>query len=72
MQRLILAIAVLLVSLSVSAQDSYTYEKGEFISQTIGDTLLYRYLTPENSKKGKKYPAFNRPDFMQWMFKQKR
>ena len=56
MKRFLLAVAVLFISLSASAQDSYTYEKGEFISKTTGDTLLYRYLTPENPKKGKKYP----------------
>ena len=31
--------------------------KGEFISKATGDTLLYRYLTPQNPQKGKKYPV---------------
>lgn len=33
-----------------------TYQKGEFVAKATGDTLLYRYLTPENPKQGKKYP----------------
>lgn len=37
-------------------ENPYTYEKGEFISKVSGDTLLYRYLVPENMKANKKYP----------------
>ena len=33
-----------------------TYQKGEFVAKATGDTLLYRYLAPENPKQGKKYP----------------
>ena len=46
---------VLLIASMAFAQ-SYEYEKGEFVSKATGDTLLYRYLTPEDAKPGKKYP----------------
>lgn len=32
------------------------FKKGSFVSQSTGDTLLYRYLEPQDMQKGKKYP----------------
>lgn len=32
------------------------FKRGAFVSRTTGDTLLYRYLEPQELKKGKKYP----------------
>ena len=32
------------------------FKKGSFVSQATGDTLLYRYLEPQDMQKGKKYP----------------
>ena len=39
------------------SQGGEDFLKGEFISKATGDTLLYRYLTPQNPQKGKKYPV---------------
>ncbi|MBO7268447.1 MAG: phospholipase, partial [Bacteroidales bacterium] len=46
----------LLVMFVASVMFGQTYQKGEFVAKATGDTLLYRYLTPENPKQGKKYP----------------
>ncbi len=54
MKKLVLIIAAFITLSSLSAQESY--ERGAFVSQNTGDTLLYRYLTPENLKSNKKYP----------------
>ena len=54
MKRLFLAVAIICLSLSAMAQESY--ERGLFVSPISGDSLLYRYLTPENLKAGEKYP----------------
>lgn len=53
-QFIILLLAILTSSPSALARERY--EKGIFVSKTTGDTLLYRYLTPDNPQKGKKYP----------------
>ena len=55
MKKGLFTLVVLLIASMAFAQ-SYEYEKGEFVSKATGDTLLYRYLTPENAKPGKKYP----------------
>lgn len=54
MKRLFSIVAILSFSISLFAQE--VYEKGLFVSSATGDSLQYRYLTPENSKAGKKYP----------------
>ncbi len=54
MKKAVLLIAFVLASCALKGQESY--QKGKFISQNTSDTLLYRYLTPENQKSGKKYP----------------
>lgn len=54
MKRITLLIAIFFSISALWGQGSY--ERGKFISPTTSDTLLYRYLTPENMKKGKKYP----------------
>ncbi|MBO7268519.1 MAG: prolyl oligopeptidase family serine peptidase, partial [Bacteroidales bacterium] len=46
----------LLVMFVASVMFGQTYQKGEFVAKATGDTLLYRYLAPENPKQGKKYP----------------
>lgn len=59
MKKIILTILTLLLLQVITYNRVFaqpTYQKGEFISKTTGDTLLYRYLTPESIKKGKKYP----------------
>ena len=55
MKKGLFTLVVLLIA-SVAFAQSYEYEKGEFVSKATGDTLLYRYLTPEDAKPGKKYP----------------
>lgn len=52
---IILPLLTAIASGAAYAQENF--EKGEFISKTTGDTLLYRYLTPQNPQKGKKYPV---------------
>lgn len=54
MKKIVLLIAFALISSALIGQESY--QKGKFISPNTSDTLLYRYLTPENQKSGKKYP----------------
>ncbi|MBR5856444.1 MAG: prolyl oligopeptidase family serine peptidase [Bacteroidales bacterium] len=66
MKKILFTVAILLGAIVLNAQqtsykkEQVTYEKGNFISQTTGDTLLYRYLIPEevakSSTSGKKYP----------------
>lgn len=57
MKKILLVLAIMVVAGAVQVQaQPLTYEKGEFVSKTTGDTLLYRFLTPENPQKGKKYP----------------
>mgnify|MGYP003292324806 CR=1 FL=1 len=60
MRKTILPFIAAFSMLSIFATALYAqteeYEKGKFISKVTGDTLLYRYLTPENPAKGKKYP----------------
>ena len=57
MKRILLVLAIMFVAGAVSVQaQPLNYEKGEFVSKNTGDTLLYRYLVPENVQKGKKYP----------------
>lgn len=53
MKRGILNLGLLLVVLSVAAQDTYLAEK--FVSSK-GDTLNYRYIVPENMQKDQQYP----------------
>lgn len=55
MKKISLTLAILFAAIAVFAQPT-TFQKGEFISKATGDTLLYRYLVPENIQKGKKYP----------------
>ncbi|MBQ1929448.1 MAG: phospholipase, partial [Bacteroidales bacterium] len=55
MKKISLTLAILFAAIAVFAQPT-TFQKGEFISKSTGDTLLYRYLVPENIQKGKKYP----------------
>ena len=45
MKRGLFTLVVMLVASFVFGQ---AYEKGKFVSKVSGDTLLYRYLTPEN------------------------
>ena len=54
--RTFFIISFLLCSILGFSQQSGEYSKGEYISKATGDTLLYRYLTPQNPQKGKKYP----------------
>ena len=54
MKRITLLIAILLSASTLWGEESY--QRGKFTSPATSDTLLYRYLTPENIKKGKKYP----------------
>jgi len=57
MRRILLVLAIMVVAGAVRVQaQPLRYEKGEVVSKTTGDTLLYRFLTPENPQKGKKYP----------------
>ena len=57
MKKILLVLAIMFVAGAVQVQaQPLTYEKGEFVSKNTGDTLLYRYLVPENVQKGKKYP----------------
>lgn len=54
MKRITLLIAILFSASTLWGEESY--QRGKFTSPATSDTLLYRYLTPENIKKGKKYP----------------
>ena len=57
MKKILLVLAIMFVAGAVRVQaQPLSYEKGEFVSKNTGDTLLYRYLVPENVQKGKKYP----------------
>jgi predicted peptidase len=55
--RTFFIISFLLCSILGFSQQGEEYSKGEYISKATGDTLLYRYLTPKNPQKGKKYPV---------------
>ena len=55
MKRILLVMAVMFAAVAAQAQKA-TYEKGEFVSRNTGDTLLYRYLVPQEMQKGEKYP----------------
>ena len=52
-KKIISLLALLLVWCTAGAQE--VFEKRVYVS-SAGDSLLYRVLTPENLKKGKKYP----------------
>ena len=54
LRKLFLSIFLIFSSANIFAQENFL--KGEFISKITGDTLLYRYLTPQAPQKGKKYP----------------
>ena len=54
LKRLFLSLLLIFSSANIFAQE--TFLKSEFISRITGDTLLYRYLTPQAPQKGKKYP----------------
>ena len=57
MKKILLVLAIMVVAGAVRVHaQPLSYEKGEFVSKNTGDTLLYRYLVPENVQKGKKYP----------------
>lgn len=54
MKRILFVLAIMFAAVTGYAQQ--TYEKGSFVSQTTGDTMLYRYLEPQDMQQGKKYP----------------
>lgn len=56
MKKTLLIISLMFCTLLGYSQEGENFLKGEFISKATGDTLLYRYLTPQNPQKGKKYP----------------
>ena len=57
MRKTLLIISLMFCTLLGYSQEGENFLKGEFISKATGDTLLYRYLTPQNPQKGKKYPV---------------
>lgn len=57
MKKTLFIISLMFCTLLGYSQEGENFLKGEFISKATGDTLLYRYLTPQNPQKGKKYPV---------------